>query len=80
MKKMTMNVFKVSRHLKIKNTKKTGKIFKVIKQYGQLRKKKRIMSTKKLDPQDPTETDLKIDTARSKEPELRTPIKFSSNR
>ena len=57
------------------------KVFKVIKQYGQLRKKKRtITASKKMENPDPTETDLKIDTARSQEPELRTPIRFASNR
>lgn len=34
LKKMTMNMFKVARHLKIKNSKKVSKMFKVIKQYG----------------------------------------------
>ena len=59
-------MFKVARHLKIKNSMKVSKMFKVIKQYGQLRKKKRGMTASaKLENPDPTEPDLKIDTARS---------------
>jgi hypothetical protein len=71
LKKVAMNVFKLTRHLRGKKDLMLFKTFRAMKNFSKSSKIRSLKKTVevKLDPSDPTEVDLQLETGRTKNSE-----------